>query len=124
MKLGDYGAYYLLRAAANNFTSCGNIAQEAFCAAIFTDIERRPLNSANNYTIHFNLGQTPPIDGFWSISMYNDKSIFVDNPINRYAIGKYTEGLKNNTDGSLDIYMQSANPGADKESYDVEVKYR
>ena len=48
--------------------------------------------------------------------MYNNKSLFVDNPINRYSIGKYTEGLKNNTDGSLDIYIQNANPGADKAS--------
>jgi hypothetical protein len=48
--------------------------------------------------------------------MYNTKSLFVDNPINRYSIGKYTEGLKNNTDGSLDIYIQPDNPGKDKES--------
>lgn len=48
--------------------------------------------------------------------MYNNKSLFVDNPINRYSIGKYTERLKNNTDGSLDIYIQNANPGADKAS--------
>jgi hypothetical protein len=48
--------------------------------------------------------------------MYNNKSLFVDNPINRYSIGKYTEGLKNNTDGSLDIYIQNTSPGADKEA--------
>ena len=48
--------------------------------------------------------------------MYNNKSLFVDNPINRYKIGKYTEGLKNNTDGSVDIYIQHATPGPDKES--------
>jgi hypothetical protein len=48
--------------------------------------------------------------------MYNDKQLFVDNPLNRYNIGKYTEGLKNNTDGSLDIYLQKSSPGADKES--------
>ena len=48
--------------------------------------------------------------------MYNNKSLFVDNQINRYSIGKYTEGLKNNTDDSLDIYVQNANPGVDKES--------
>ena len=40
----------------------------------------------------------------------------MDNPLNRYLIGTYTEGLKNNTDGSLDIYLQNASPGADKES--------
>jgi hypothetical protein len=42
--------------------------------------------------------------------------LFVDNPINRYAIGQYTEGLKNNTDGSLDIHIQHTNSGPDKES--------
>ena len=48
--------------------------------------------------------------------MYNNKSLFVDNSINRYSIGKYTEGLKNNIDGSLDIYIQHASPGKDRES--------
>ena len=93
-----------------------NIAQEALYPATFTDIEGRPLNGTNTYVIHFNAGKTPPVKAFWSITMYNDKSLFVDNPINRYDIGKYTEGLKNNTDGSLDIYIQNASPGADKES--------
>ena len=79
-------------------------------------MEGKPLTGANNYIIHFKPGQTPPVNAFWSITMYNNKSLFVDNPINRYSIGKYTEGLKNNTDGSLDIYIQHANPGADKES--------
>ena len=93
-----------------------NIAQEALYPATFTDIEGKPLTGANNYTIHFKPGQTPPVKAFWSITMYNNKSLFVDNPINRYSIGKYTEGLKNNTDGSLDIYIQNVNPGKDKES--------
>ena len=74
------------------------------------------ISATNNYTIHFNAGQIPPVDAFWSITMYNNKSLFVDNPINRYKVGTYTEGLKNNTDGSFDIYIQNASPGADKES--------
>jgi hypothetical protein len=115
-QLGVYGTDYLLRAAVTQLGLGANIAQEALYPTTFTDIEGTPLNGTNNYVIHFNPGQTPPVDGFWSISMYNNKSLFVDNPINRYAIGKYTEGLKNNTDGSLDIYIQNANPGADKES--------
>jgi hypothetical protein len=53
------------------------------------------------------------LNAFWSITMYNGKSLFVDNAINRYSIGTYTEGLKNNTDGSLDIYIQHASPGKD-----------
>jgi hypothetical protein len=113
---GIYGTDYLFRAAVTQFGLGANIAQEALYPLTFTDIQGRPLNGTNNYTIHFDPGQTPPVDGFWSISMYNNKSLFVDNPINRYAIGQYTEGLKNNTDGSLDIYIQNANPGADKES--------
>jgi hypothetical protein len=113
---GIYGTDYLFRAAVTQYGLGANIAQEALYPLTFTDIEGTPLNGTNNYVIHFNPGQTPPVDGFWSISMYNNKSLFVDNPINRYAIGKYTEGLKNNTDGSLDIYIQNANPGADKES--------
>ena len=64
--------------------------------------------------IHFDPGQQPPVNAFWSISMYNNASYFVDNPINRYAIGPYISQLKNNTDGSLDIYIQNTSPGADK----------
>jgi hypothetical protein len=113
---GVYGTDYLFRAAVTQFGLGANIAQEALYPSTFTDSEGRSLNGTNNYVIHFNPGQTPPVDGFWSISMYNNKSLFVDNPLNRYSISKYTEGLKNNTDGSLDIYIQNANPGADKES--------
>lgn len=76
----------------------------------------KPLSGNNSYIIHFEPGQTPPVDAFWSITMYDDEGLLVDNPLNRYLIGTYTEGLRNNTDGSLDIYLQNASPGADKES--------
>lgn len=115
-QLGVYGTDYLFRAAVTQFGLGGNIAQEAFYPSTFTDSQGKPLSGNSSYLIHFEPRQTPPVDGFWSITMYNEKSLFVDNPINRYSIGKYTEGLKNNTDGSLDIYIQNANPGADKES--------
>jgi hypothetical protein len=113
---GVYGTDYLSRAAITQLGLGANVAQEALYPAIFTDSEGKPLSGTNNYTIHLNPGQTPPVDAFWSITMYNNKSLFVDNPINRYNVGQYTEGLKNNTDGSLDIYIQNANPGKDKES--------
>jgi hypothetical protein len=83
---------------------------------LFTDSEDRPLSGENNYTIHFEPGQTPPVQAFWSITLYNNKTLFVDNPINRYNVGMYTEGLKNNTDGSMDIYIQNVNPGPERES--------
>ena len=115
-QLGVYGADYLFRAATAQFGLGANIGQEAFYPGTFTDSQGKPLSGNSSYLIHFEAGQTPPVDGFWSVSMYNDKQLFVDNPINRYSIGQYTEGLKNNTDGSLDIYIQNASPGADKES--------
>lgn len=112
---GIYGSDYLFRAAVAQFGLGANVPQEASYPAAFTDSQGKNLTGANNYVIHFKDGQ-PPVDGFWSVSMYNDKNLFINNPINRYAIGKYTEGLKNNTDGSLDIYVQNTSPGKDKES--------
>ncbi len=113
---GVYGTDYLFRAAVTKLGFGANIGQEALYPATFTDIQGQPLTGSNNYTIHFDQGQTPPVNAFWSITMYNNKSLFVDNPINRYAIGMFTEGLKNNTDGSLDLYVQNKNPGPERES--------
>jgi hypothetical protein len=115
-QFGNFGTDYLFRAATTQFGLGANIGQEAFYPGTFTDSQGKPLTGNGSYVIHFDPGQTPPVDGFWSVSMYNDKNLFVDNPINRYSIGKYTEGLKNNTDGSLDIFIQNDNPGKDKES--------
>ena len=64
--------------------------------------------------IHFDKGQTPPVEGFWSITMYNGDFFFVANPINRYSISP-RQDLKTNEDGSTDIYIQKDLPGADKE---------
>jgi hypothetical protein len=113
---GLYGTDYLFRAGVTKLGLGANLGQEAIYPPAFTDIEGKQLSGSNKYTIHFKSGQLPPVDAFWSISMYNNESYFVDNPINRYNIGQYTEGLKNNTDGSLDVYVQHDNPGPDKES--------
>jgi hypothetical protein len=113
---GVYGTDYLFRAAVTQLGLGAHIPQEALYPLTFTDSQGKGLGGNSTYLMHFEPGQTPPVDGFWSVSMYNDKNLFVENPINRYSIGQYTEGLKNNTDGSLDIYVQNASPGADKES--------
>jgi hypothetical protein len=112
---GIYGSDYLNRAAVTQFGLGANVPQEALYPTTFTDSQGQPLSGANNYTIHFDPGQTPPTDGFWSVSMYNNKSLFVDNPLNRYSINQYSE-VKNNADGSLDLYIQNQSPGPDKES--------
>jgi hypothetical protein len=115
-QLGVFGTDYLFRAAVAQWGLGGNLAQEAYYPGGFTDSQGNPLNGNSSYLIHFEPGQTPPVNAFWSITMLNDKGLFVDNPINRYSIGKYTDGFKNNTDGSLDIFIQNKNPGPDKES--------
>jgi hypothetical protein len=112
---GIYGSDYLNRAAIAQLGLGANVPQEALYPATFTDSQGQPLSGANNYTLHFDPGQTPPVDAFWSISMYNSKNLFVDNPLNRYSINSYNE-VKNNTDGSLDLYIQNQSPGPDKES--------
>ena len=96
-KQGLYGTDYLFRAGVTKLGLGANIGQEAIYPPAFTDIEGKQLSGQNNYTIHFDPGQLPPVDAFWFISMYNNESYFVDDPINRYVIGQYTEGLKNNT---------------------------
>ena len=113
---GEFGTDYLVRAAIAETGLAANTAQEALYPFGFVDSTGKQLTGVNKYTIHFEPGQTPPVKAFWSITMYDNKSFFVDNPINRYQIGQYTEGLKNNTDGSLDIYIQNTNPGPEKES--------
>lgn len=113
---GIYGNDYLTRAAIAKLGFGANIPQEALYPTTSTDNQGKPYNGTNKYVIHFDPGQTPPVDGFWSITMYNEEKYFYDNPLNRYSIGKYTDGLNTNEDGSLDIYIQNQSPGADKES--------
>ena len=63
----------------------------------------------------FKKGLTPPVSGFWSLTMYDENYFFVDNPLNRYSISA-RQPLKANADGSIDLLIQNESPGADKES--------
>ncbi|MGI0021527.1 MAG: DUF1254 domain-containing protein [Nitrososphaeraceae archaeon] len=118
--IGAYGEDYLLRAAIAKAGFGSNIAEEAITPLTAVDGKGNQLNGANdnNYIIHFEKGQLPPVKpgGFWSITIYDNKGFLVDNPLNRYVISEETEGLKTGNDGSLDIYLSSKNPGPDKES--------
>jgi hypothetical protein len=79
------------------------------------DAAGKPYSGANKYVMHFPKGQLPPVDGFWSLTMYNGDYFFVDNPLNRYTLSA-RNNLKQNADGSIDLYLQHENPGADKEA--------
>ena len=68
------------------------------------------LNSANRYTVTFAKDQTPPVRGFWSLSIYNEHHFFIKNPINRFSVGTKDKDLKFAADGSLTIYVQTDAP--------------
>jgi hypothetical protein len=95
-----------------------NAAEEALYMPAFIDANGTTLKGGTNYVIHFTPAQIPPVNpgGFWSITAYNSTQRLMPNPINVYQVGKYSQGLKKNTDGSLDIYVQPQSPGQAKQS--------
>jgi hypothetical protein len=113
--IGSYGTNYDARAGIAWVGLGANIPDDAFYPLARTDSDGNPLNGANKYVVHFDKGQTPPVNAFWSITMYNSKQAFVANALNRFAIGD-RDKLKFNPDGSLDIYLQHDSPGKDRES--------
>jgi hypothetical protein len=74
------------------------------------------LEGANRYTVTFAKDQTPPVNGFWSLTLYNQHHFFAPNELKRYSLGTKNKDLKYAADGSLTIYVQADSPGADKES--------
>jgi hypothetical protein len=68
------------------------------------------LNAANKYTITFPIDQTPPVNGFWSLTLYNQHHFFEINKLNRYSLGTKNKSLKKNPDGSLTFYVQADPP--------------
>ena len=89
--------------------------QDAVYPISEVDGDGKPYNGANKYVMHIPKGQTPPADGFWSITMYNADYFFVDNKLNKYTVSPRND-LKYNEDGSLDLYIQNESPGKDKEA--------
>jgi hypothetical protein len=110
---------WLKRAAGAKGGIYGNDAVEAMYPATRTDSDGQTLDgSQHNYTLTFQPGQLPPVNAFWSATMYDGKTqLLVENPINRYLINSaMLPALKTNADGSLTLYIQNKSPGADKES--------
>ena len=114
-----YNGNWLLRAAAAKAGIYGNDADEAvYPATRVTEAGEVLDTSAHQYTITFAKGQLPPVNAFWSVTMYDGKSqLLIENPINRYLINSpMLSSMKKNADGSLTIYIQKDSPGKAKES--------
>jgi hypothetical protein len=112
---GIYGTEYLQRALITAIGLGANRPQDAVYPTSEADAEGQPYTGANKYVIHFPAGQLPPVNGFWSLTMYNAEYFFVANPLNRYTLSQ-RDALKKNADGPVDLYLQHENPGPEKEA--------
>jgi hypothetical protein len=113
--MGVYGIYYLKRAAVAMVGLGANQPEDAIYPLNFADADGKPLVGEKKYVLHFGKKELPPVNAFWSVTMYDEAGFQVANPINRFAIGD-RDDVKYNSDGSLDLYIQNVSPGSDKES--------
>ena len=114
--LGVYGTDYMKRAVVAAFGWPANLEKDAVYPYTEVDSTGRRLTGANKYTLTFAKGQTPPVNGFWSITMYEiDQGWwFVPNALNRFTVSP-RNNPKPNADGSLTLYFQNESPGKELE---------
>jgi hypothetical protein len=114
-KTGLYGTNYLQRATITWYGLGANRPQDAVYPTSEGPKIVEKYHGTDKYVLHFDKGQMPPVDGFWSITMYNAQYFFVDNPLNRYNVSQRNKFMTN-ADGSTDIYIQAESPGKAKEA--------
>jgi hypothetical protein len=114
--VGNFGTDYLLRGMANLLGPGWNRPEDAAYPISQEDADGDEYDGSRyNYVMHFEKGGLPPVDGFWSLTLYDKDLFFVPNPINRYALSQ-RDTFVTNPDGSVDLYLQSDSPGEDKEA--------
>jgi hypothetical protein len=112
--MGSYGTDYRLRSLVTAIGLGANLPQDAIYPIAETDADGKPFDGANSYVLHFPAGQLPPVDGFWSLTMYDGQYFFVPNKLDRYTLSA-RNALNKNADGSVDLYLQAKSPGEAKE---------
>lgn len=113
--MGVYGNYYLKRAIVALVGLGANQVEDAIYPLNIADADGNPVMAENKYVLHFSKHELPPVSAFWSLTLYDEEGYQVANALNRFAIGD-RDSLKFNSDGSLDLYIQHDNPGAERES--------
>ena len=110
-----WGTDYLSRTATAKSNMYDNAPEET--RYIYTDFDAtgQRLHGANRYTVTFAKGEQPPVNGFWSLTLYNKEHFFEPNALNRFSLGTKSKSLKVGDDGSLTMYFQNESPGADTE---------
>lgn len=114
-KTGVYGTNYIQRALITAIGLGANRPQDAVYPTSEGTSVLSSFSGDKKYVMHFNKGELPPVNGFWSLTMYDKDYFFVPNPINRQSISA-RQDLKPNADGSVDLHIQNESPGPDKES--------
>ena len=109
---------YLYRMGAAVLGIYGNSKQEAMYPAYYVDATKQKLDGTSHYTMRFAPGELPPVNAFWSLTMYDEpQSLLVANPIDRYLINSpMLPQLKSDADGGLTLIIQNESPGKDKEA--------
>jgi hypothetical protein len=113
--MGVYGDYYLKRAIVAMVGLGANQVEDAIYPLNVADADGKPVMGQNSYVLQFAKGELPPVEAFWSLTMYDAEGFQVANALNRFAIGD-RDALKFNPDGSLDLYIQNESPDPAKES--------
>lgn len=113
--MGVYGNYYLKRAIVAQVGLGANLPEDAIYPLNIGDTNGNALDGAHKYVLHFAKDEVPPVNAFWSITLYDPEGFQVGNELNRFAVSSWMP-FKNNADGSLDIYFQNENPGKDLEA--------
>jgi hypothetical protein len=113
--MGVYGNYYLKRAIVARLGLGANLPDDAIYPLNLVDESGKPLDGSSRYTIHFDKASSPPVNAFWSITMYDPEGNAYPNSLDRQAVSSWMP-FKYNTDGTLDLYFQNESPGKDKEA--------
>jgi hypothetical protein len=113
----QWGTDYLNRTGTAKSNMYDNKPNETKYIYRDFDSKGQQLDGNNNYTVTFPKGQEPPVNGFWSMTLYNEHHLFTPNKLNRYSLGTKSKSfLKYNKDGSLTLYFGTKSPGKDKET--------
>lgn len=113
--MGVYGNYYLKRAIIAQQGLGANLPEDAIYPLNLGDQNGNPLHGKNDYVLHFEKQNLPPVKAFWSVTLYNTEGFQVANELNRFALSSWMP-FQYNEDGSLDLYIQNENPGKDREA--------
>jgi hypothetical protein len=113
--MGVYGNYYLKRAIVTQLGLGANLPEDAVYPLNLGDENGKPLDGANKYVVRFSKDEIPPVDAFWSITLYDPEGFQVANSINRFAVSSWMP-FKRDADGSLTLYVQNESPGGEREN--------